>query len=73
MIGQSMINITAGDETMGDLTNDGFVGIGDLNIILSNWNAGELPPPSAGVAIVPEPAGATFVLVLASAVLRRVR
>lgn len=66
-------NVTPGDEAMGDLTNDGFVGIGDLNIILSNWNAGTPPPPSAGIAIVPEPAGATLMLVLTGVMLRRVR
>lgn len=66
-------NVTAGDESMGDVTNDGFVGIEDLNVILSNWNAGTLLPPSAGIAIVPEPAAATFMLVLAGVMLRRVR
>ena len=40
----------------GDLTNDGFVGIDDLDIILSNWNAGTPPPVSPGVGVVPEPA-----------------
>lgn len=67
-------NVTPGDETMGDLTNDGFVGITDLNVVLSNWNAGSPPlPPAAGIAIVPEPAGATLMLVFATTVLRRVR
>jgi lysophospholipase L1-like esterase len=66
-------NVTPSDETMGELTNDGFVGIEDLNIVLSNWNAGTPPPPSAGVAIVPEPTTGTLLLVLASPMLRRVR
>lgn len=28
----------------GDLDGDGFVGIGDLNVILSNWNTTQSPP-----------------------------
>ncbi len=42
------IYITDADPTVavalvGDLNNDGFVGIGDLNIVLSNWNQNVTP------------------------------
>ncbi len=35
----------------GDLDNDGFVGITDLNIILGNWNASPPPPSLAPVLL----------------------
>ncbi len=38
----------------GDINEDGFVGIADLNIVLGTWNNGT-PPPGDGGA-VPEPA-----------------
>lgn len=38
----------------GDINNDGFVGIEDLNIVLGNWNAGT--PPTGGTPSIPEPA-----------------
>ncbi len=67
-------NVTPGDETMGELTNDGFVGIDDLNVILSNWNAGTpVMPPSAGVAVVPEPAGIMLGLAMSLTLIRRTR
>jgi hypothetical protein len=50
----------------GDLNNDGFVGIEDLNIVLGNWNAGT-PPAEQNV---PEPAG-LFTLALAASAMRR--
>jgi len=42
------------DELLGDLNGDGFVGAGDLDILLGNWNNGI--PPQAGGVTTPEPA-----------------
>jgi len=41
-------------DSVADLNDDGFIGAGDLDILLGNWNAGSAPGGSAGV--VPEPA-----------------
>lgn len=41
---------------VGDLDNDGFVGINDLNIVLSNWNLNVPPADSAA-----DPSGDNFI------------
>jgi PEP-CTERM motif len=40
-------NPTPPPDLSGDINGDGFVGIGDLNIVLGNWNAGT-PPVAPG-------------------------
>ncbi len=39
----------------GDINGDGYVGIGDLNVLLSHWNSGALPTvspaPTAGIVV----------------------
>ena len=45
------VGVGALDPLLGDPSNDGFVGIADLNLVLGNWNAGTPPGGSA----VPEP------------------
>jgi hypothetical protein len=62
-------NVAPGDLLAGDPTGEGFVGVDDLNIVLGNWNAGT-PPPSEGLANIPEP-GSLSLLVLASLSLAR--
>ncbi len=53
--GSSLILST--DSTLvGDLNNDGFVGIGDLNIVLGNWNL-NVPPADSRA----DPSGDNFV------------
>jgi alpha-L-rhamnosidase len=54
----------------GDIDGDGFVGIADLNIVLSNWNAGA---PPTGRASIPEPATAATLLLSVTAVLLKRR
>lgn len=49
--------VTPGDLSARDTSGDGYVGLDDLNILLSNWNAGT--PPLAGGS-VPEPTSAFF-------------
>jgi len=44
-------------ELTGDLDGDGFVGIGDLNIVLGNWNRSVLP----GLRLQGDPDGDGFV------------
>lgn len=52
----------------GDLNLDGFVGIDDLNVVLSTWNNGT---PPAGGATVPEPASLALMGLGALSVMRR--
>jgi hypothetical protein len=54
---------------VGDITGDGFVGIADLNVVLTEWNLGT-PPPSGG-ASVPEPATLSLLALGGLAMLRR--
>ena len=62
--GSILINVAL----TGDPTGDGFVGIADLNIVLSNWNAGT--PPGTG-NVIPEPVSAAMLTVGALSILRR--
>ncbi|MEZ6191500.1 MAG: hypothetical protein R3C45_09450 [Phycisphaerales bacterium] len=48
---------TSGYEPSGDLNSDGFVGIGDLNVVLSKWNQFV----SRGVWLDGDPSGDNFV------------
>lgn len=51
------ITIALGNTLVGDLDGDGFVGIGDLNIILGAWNQNVTP----GDALAGDPSGDGFV------------
>ena len=59
-----------GDVLSGDLNGDGFVGIGDINWVLTDWNTGT---PPAAASLVPEPATAAVLTLLAAASLTRRR
>ena len=50
------LNIDIADLIVGDLNGDGFVGIDDLNIVLSNWNQ-NVPPGN----VLADPSGDGFV------------
>ncbi len=52
----------------GDINNDGFIGIDDLNAVLSTWNNGTPPVPAAAV---PEPATLALLSIGGFAMLRR--
>ena len=45
-----------------DITGDGFVGLDDLNFMLTNWN--QVTPPMALSSTVPEPASVTVLALL---------
>ncbi len=49
--------LTYGDHLAGDLDGDGFVGIGDLNLVLGNWNQNV----TQGVLLQGDPSGDGFV------------
>lgn len=52
----------------GDINNDDFIGIVDLNVVLGEWNLGT--PPSGGAAI-PEPASLSLLVLGGLSMLRR--
>jgi len=52
----------------GDVNNDGFIGIDDLNAVLGTWNNGTPPTPAS---TVPEPATLALLSMGGLAVLRR--
>jgi len=56
-LGDYFLNFTATDQLAGDLNADGFVGIGDLNIVLGNWNQNV----TAGDLLLGDPSGDGFV------------
>ena len=56
-------------ELKGDINDDGFVGIADLNIVLGEWDLGT--PPAAGSPSIPEPASLALLSVGGIAVLYR--
>lgn len=62
-------SVTPGDIVKGDMSGDGFVGMDDLNILLSNWTIFTLPP---GSTATPEP-GTLGLLLLGGMVLLRRR
>ena len=53
---QTLLNIVNGVALAGDLDGDGFVGITDLNMVLSAWNQG-VPPADAAA----DPSGDDFI------------
>ncbi len=53
----------------GDINNDGFVGLDDLDIVLNTWNNGT--PPSGGSPSIPEPASLALLATGGIALLRR--
>ncbi len=52
-----VLGVLSGTPLEGDLNGDGFVGIGDLNIVLGNWNATVTP----GDPLLGDPTGDGFV------------
>ncbi len=54
-------NIEIGTLLGGDLNTDGFVGIEDLNIVLSNWNQSQVPEVSSIDDIRADPSNDNFV------------
>ncbi len=54
----------------GDINNDGFVGLDDLDIVLNTWNNGT-PPTAGGAPSIPEPASLALLTTGAVALLRR--
>ncbi len=54
---------------LGDINNDGFVGLDDLDIVLNEWNMGT-PPTPAGSPSIPEPASLALLGVSGIAILR---
>jgi len=55
--------------TFGDVTGDGYVGIGDLTTVLGNWNIGRLPEQIS--CVIPEPVSLMLLAMGSLVVLRR--